>query len=153
MVVYKLTRGRNTMNSVNRMVLASTLLSVCFSVSAEKVYETVNDQGVVEFSDHPSAGSEQVDVKPNVVDTQDVPANSLSTTTPSSAPAKPRQPSNSQEQEYYGAGVYHDDEDRRQRAMQQERKTSGQPIESRGVQRSGQGHATGAAAHGAAKSR
>jgi len=42
------------------------------SLYADPVYESTNDQGVVEFSDKPSVDAEVVDVEPNVVDVETV---------------------------------------------------------------------------------
>ncbi len=65
------------MKNIKHLVLAFALLPVAAEVSAEQVYEKVNKDGVIEFSDQPSSGSEQIEVKPNVVDVRSAPAGSL----------------------------------------------------------------------------
>ena len=59
------------------MILAP-MISTGFAAYAQEVYENVDRQGVVEFSDQPGPDAKPVDVRPNVVDV---------------APVKPIQPS------------------------------------------------------------
>jgi len=60
--------------------LFSSLMTVSIAVSAEKVYESVDSKGGVEFSDQPSNHSQQIDVEPNVVHVVPVDDTALPTT-------------------------------------------------------------------------
>ena len=55
------------MKNIKHVVLVSALLSVSVVTHAEKVYESVDSKGEVEFSDQPSKNAQQIDVQPNVV--------------------------------------------------------------------------------------
>ncbi|MGI9227912.1 MAG: DUF4124 domain-containing protein [Gammaproteobacteria bacterium] len=71
----------------NQILIFAVMITTSLTVDAEKVYESVDKEGVVEFSDNPSPSSDaQVKVleKPNVADTLpaelDKPSSSPSTT-------------------------------------------------------------------------
>jgi hypothetical protein len=49
------------------MVLAMTAVS--FTAGAQEIYKTINEDGVVEYSDTPSPKAEVIEVNPNVVET------------------------------------------------------------------------------------
>jgi len=72
------------------------MISTCFAAYAQQVYENVDRQGVVEFSDQPGPDAKPVDVRPNVVDV--APVNPMeasppaSSTRPAKAPAATVQP-------------------------------------------------------------
>ena len=66
------------MNNTHRIMICTAMLAGSFTAGAQPVYESVDQQGVVEFSDEPSTGAKEIDVRPNVVDV---------------APAPPLQPS------------------------------------------------------------
>jgi len=55
------------------LFLTTIAALVPLALSAQTVYESTNEQGVVEFSDQPSSGSSAVTVKPNVVETTPTP--------------------------------------------------------------------------------
>ena len=52
------------------MVLALTAVSV--TAGAQEIYKTVNEDGVVEYSDTPSPQAQEIEVDPNVVETNPV---------------------------------------------------------------------------------
>ena len=72
------------------------MISTCFAAYAQQVYENVDRQGVVEFSDQPGPDAKPVDVRPNVVGVAPVKpmeaSHSASPTTPAKAPAATVQP-------------------------------------------------------------
>ena len=77
------------------MILAP-MICTCFAAYAQEVYENVDRQGVVEFSDQPSPDAKPVDVRPNVVDVAPVKpmeaSPPASPTGPAKAPAATVQP-------------------------------------------------------------
>lgn len=118
------------MNSQRKTSTFVLMLMISFTVNAEKIYERTNSQGVEEFSDRPSPGSEVIEVKPNVVHV--VPPEPL---TPRPDTAKPA----SREQgtvrvvgegaEHEGSSNYYDDEGRirdRERRVRREHRESHQ---------------------------
>jgi hypothetical protein len=56
-----------------RAVLLLTIFSIAAQAGAQQVYESVDPQGNVSFSDRPTADSEAIDVRPNVVETEKPP--------------------------------------------------------------------------------
>jgi len=59
--------------NIRSLLLTAIAAFVPLTPSAQTVYESTNEQGVVEFSDQPSSGSSKVTVQPNVVETAPVP--------------------------------------------------------------------------------
>ncbi len=58
------------MNLNHQILIFAVMITVSFIVSAEKVYENTDKEGVVEFSDKPSSDAQVIDVeKLNVADT------------------------------------------------------------------------------------
>jgi hypothetical protein len=55
------------MKTLKYFVMISVLLLASPVVNAEKIYESVDSKGSVEFSDQPTRDSKQIDVEPNVV--------------------------------------------------------------------------------------
>jgi len=127
------------MKNISRLFLAFALLSVGASAGAEKIYESVDDKGVVEFSDQPSSDSKQVDVKPNVVDIAPAPSGGVSSS-PAATATKPEQSVNTQVE---GVGVNYDD-DRRRDKIPNDRNVNVLP-EVQGVQEPGRSHQAGQA--------
>jgi hypothetical protein len=64
-------RGKRRLNMLylrnSLMVLA--MAAVSFAAGAQEIYKTVNEDGVVEYSDTPSPKAEVIEVNPNVVET------------------------------------------------------------------------------------
>ena len=60
------------MNNQRRLLALGLLICLVAPVSAADIYKRVNEDGVVEFSDKPFPGSNQVTVAPNVVSTNPV---------------------------------------------------------------------------------
>ncbi len=52
------------------MVLA--MATVSFAAIAQEIYKTVNEDGVVEYSDTPSPQAQEIEVHPNVVETNPI---------------------------------------------------------------------------------
>jgi len=59
--------------NARKLYLATIAALVPLVLSAQTVYESTNEDGVVEFSDQPSSGSSAVTIKPNVVETTPTP--------------------------------------------------------------------------------
>ena len=55
------------MSYKHKAMLIAAMITTSYTASAQDVYENVDQQGVVEFSDQPSTGARQIDVRPNVV--------------------------------------------------------------------------------------
>jgi hypothetical protein len=68
------------MNYNHHIMIFTAIITTSFAAGAQEVYESVDQQGVVEFSDQATAGAKEVDVRPNVVDVAPV------------APVDPSQP-------------------------------------------------------------
>jgi hypothetical protein len=94
------------------MVLA--MGAVSFTTGAQEVYENVDKDGVVEFSDVPTPGSREIEVKPNVTEVTPVKrvAPSAAESSPSPEAADADAPSRQSEEVYA--------EDRPGRALRQE---------------------------------
>jgi hypothetical protein len=56
------------MNYNHRLMIFAAMIAITCTAGAQEVYENVDQQGVVEFSDQPSSGAREIDVRPNVVD-------------------------------------------------------------------------------------
>lgn len=74
------------MNLNHQILIFTVMITISFTVDAEQVYESVDEKGVIEFSDKPSSADAQIiDVEePNVADIleeSDEPSSSASTTT------------------------------------------------------------------------
>lgn len=74
------------MNLNHQILIFAAMITVSLTADAEKVYESVDEKGVIEFSDKPSADAQVKDVEtPNVADTlpveHDEPSSSASVTT------------------------------------------------------------------------
>jgi hypothetical protein len=65
------------MKKITGFTLACAVLSFSAVASAETVYESTDDSGVVEFSGEPSADSVPVEVTPNVIDVTPPPASEV----------------------------------------------------------------------------
>jgi hypothetical protein len=108
------------------------MISTCFAAFAQEVYENVDKQGVVEFSDQPGPDAKPVDVRPNVVDV--VPVKPMKASPPASptgaakAPADNVQPLEIQR----GVSTNYDDEReaRRKRELRMDR--SGEAVQKPG---------------------
>ena len=114
-------------NNLNRMIFA-VMITASFSAGAQGVYENVDQQGVVEFSDQASPGALQIDVRPNVVNV--APVNSAP---PASVPGAAETPAGSMQPEVIreGAGgdYYGDEVNRREvRREYRERMDPGRDI-------------------------
>ena len=110
------------MNLNHQILIFAVMITVSFIVSAEKVYESVDEEGVIEFSDKPSSDAQVIDVeKPNVADTvpteQVKPSSSASKTSTNEKPASSEQP----EIIHVGGDSYIDDDEKR-RKMHREKK-------------------------------
>lgn len=57
-----------------RAILILALISVLADANAQQVYEQVDSEGNPGFSDQPTAGSQAVEIRPNVVDMEEPPA-------------------------------------------------------------------------------
>jgi hypothetical protein len=57
----------SNMKNIIGFALTCAALLFAAGTSAEKVYESTDESGDIDFSDQPSAGAEQIDVVPNVV--------------------------------------------------------------------------------------
>ena len=60
------------MNKQPPVIVFLLMLSLCATATAGEIYKRVNEDGLVEYSDTPFPGSEQIEVKPNVVQTNPV---------------------------------------------------------------------------------
>jgi len=61
------------MSALHSIVLTCVVVLVPVASSAQTVYRSTDEQGVVEFSDQPNGGSSEVTVDPNVVKAAPVP--------------------------------------------------------------------------------
>jgi hypothetical protein len=101
------------MKNIICLILALALLPIGVSVSAEKVYESVDSKGNVEFSDQPSPEAKQIDVDPNVVNTAPIPPGELSTSPAPAAPnPAPETPAESGSIQETGVGTDYEAEQR-----------------------------------------
>ena len=56
------------MLSVRNGLMVLIMTAVSFMAGAQEIYKTVNEDGVVEYSDMPTPEAQEVEVKPNVVE-------------------------------------------------------------------------------------
>ena len=102
------------MNCKHRITIFAAIMTTSFTASAQEVFEKVDPQGGVEFSDQPSPGAKAIDVKPNVVNV--TPVKPIQPTAPaSSAGGKGTPASSAQPEEIRDVGtsnIYDDDEKR-----------------------------------------
>ena len=84
------------MNYRQQIMIFTAIIASSFAAGAQEVYESVDQQGVVEFSDQPGSGAKEIDIRPNVVDVAPVksvePSSSASATGAAVAPAGGVQP-------------------------------------------------------------
>lgn len=98
-------------------IIFAAMFAMCVNAGAQKIYEDVDQKGVVEFSDHPSSGAKEIDVKPNVVDV--APVEPIEPSTPTSATGAAEAPASSAQPEVIREGAaddyYGDYENRREK--------------------------------------
>ena len=104
------------MNYNHHIMIFAVMITAGFTAAAQEVYESVDKQGVVEFSDQPGAGAKEIDVRPNVVDV--APVAPIEASPPASATGAVATPAGSVQPEVLHEGVagdyYGDDENRRE---------------------------------------
>jgi len=100
------------MNYRQQIMIFTAIIASSFAAGAQEVYESVDQQGVVEFSDQPGSGAKEIDIRPNVVDVAPVksgePSSSASATGAAVAPAgsvQPEVPREGVAEEYPQEGV------------------------------------------------
>jgi hypothetical protein len=59
---------RTDMLYIRKLLMVLAMGAVSFTTGAQEVYENVDKDGVVEFSDVPTPGSREIEVKPNVTE-------------------------------------------------------------------------------------
>jgi hypothetical protein len=106
----------------HRILILTAIITTSAATGAQEVYENVDRQGVVEFSDRPGPGAKEIDVKPNVVDVAPAKPIESSQPTPSTgaskAPAGRVRPEVIQQDT---AGDYYDDYGKRRKIRQERR--------------------------------
>lgn len=140
------------MNCKYRITLFAALMTTGFAVSAEEVFEKVDKQGGVEFSDQPSPGAKAIDVKPNVVNV--TPVKPMGTTSPAPATGVAEKPADEAPEVIRegGAGYLYDEDEKRKKHKKHEKVLSeGKAVQqpARGEARKGAAGAAGAARGGA----
>lgn len=101
------------------MMLAATI-TTSFTTGAQEIYENVDKQGVVEFSDQPSSGAKAVDVRPNVVEV--APVKSIEPSPPASPNRAAEAPVDSVQPQVIQEGVAGDYYDGRERSPEREKR-------------------------------
>jgi hypothetical protein len=103
------------------MLLSAAMITTSFTAGAQQVYENVDKQGAVEFSDHSSPGAKTIEVKPNIISV--TPVKPIEPSTPVSAGEAPSTREGIEpEVEHQGIiGAYDDDRERRRRALNEAR--------------------------------
>ncbi|MGB5440356.1 MAG: DUF4124 domain-containing protein [Gammaproteobacteria bacterium] len=118
------------MNYKHKAMLIATMITTSYTATAQEVYENVDQQGVVEFSDQPSSGAKQIDVRPNVVNV--APVRGIGASSPAADTAAAEVPAGSAQPEIIHTGTtdYYDDIDKRRRLKKEliERKDTGEKI-------------------------
>ena len=139
------------MNNKQYTIVFAALITISFAVGADEVYENVDSQGQVEFSDIPSPGAKAIDISPNVLDV--VPAKPMAPSAP--APAKAADAPTAGElpeavPEYVDSGYQGDVGNRREtrQAIKERIERGGRPVTLPAQQRPGN-----AAVHGGAHRR
>lgn len=61
------------MSIVNKVIGAVLIVLLIPAATAQRVYQSTNEDGVVEFSDQPGSGANEVNVNPNVIETTPAP--------------------------------------------------------------------------------
>jgi hypothetical protein len=56
------------MLNLRNSLIALAMAAVSFTAGAQEIYKSVDEDGVVEYSDMPSEGAQAISVDPNVVD-------------------------------------------------------------------------------------
>jgi hypothetical protein len=96
-------------------MIFTAMITISFAAAAQDVYESVDQQGVVEFGDQPTAGARVIDVAPNVVDV--APPAPVELSQPAHATGEEEVPGGNEQTEVIREGVagdyYVDDENRR----------------------------------------
>jgi len=116
----------------HQILVFVVMLTFSFTANAERVYESTDKEGVVEFSDKPSSGAEVINVeKPNVADT--LPAEHVEPSSSASATNTEGAPADSEQLEVIHVGgddYIDDDETRRERKerMEHRKEVVRQPI-------------------------
>jgi hypothetical protein len=152
---YKVIKGifyirRTDMLYIRKLLMVLAMGAVSFTTGAQEVYENVDKDGVVEFSDVPTPGSREIEVKPNVTEVTPVKRVAPS---PAESSAKPEAADvNADSAVRQSEEVYA--EDRPGRALRQENenssgsreprdKVSTQPANKNRVEGAGQTHRAG----------
>ena len=52
---------------IRNSLITGVMISISFTVAAQEIYKTVNEDGVVEYSDMPAPEAKEIEVDPNVV--------------------------------------------------------------------------------------
>ncbi len=102
------------MNLIHQILIFAVMISISFTADAEEVYESVDKEGVVEFSDKPSSDAQEIDVKPNVVDV--APVESVEPSSPASSTGAAKTAADSVQSEAIlerEADEYYDDYEKR----------------------------------------
>jgi hypothetical protein len=53
---------------IRNSLITGVMITVSFTAAAEEVYKSVNEDGVVEYSDVPKQDAQEIEVNPNVVE-------------------------------------------------------------------------------------
>jgi hypothetical protein len=53
---------------IRNSLITGVMIAVSFTAAAQEVYKSVNEEGVVEYSDMPKQDSQEIEVNPNVVE-------------------------------------------------------------------------------------
>jgi hypothetical protein len=124
------------MNCSHQIMILVAMITTSFSAAAQEVYESVDQQGVVEFSDQPGAGAREVDVRPNVVDVAPVPP--VETSPPASTTGAVEAPGGSVQPEVIHEGVagdYYGDNEKRREMYREHQETPERGAEAQPVRK------------------
>ena len=100
-----------------QMVFFTAMIATGLTAVAQQVYENVDEQGEVEFSDRSSPGAKTIEVKPNVIDV--TPVKPIESSTPVSSAEAPATPGG-MAPDVEHQGVATDDERLRRREVRKE---------------------------------
>ena len=118
------------MNYKHKAMLIAAMITTSYTATAQEVYENVDQQGVVEFSDQPSSGAKQIDVRPNVVNI--APVREIDVSPPAADTRAAEAPAGNDQPEIIHTGTtdYYDDIDKRRRLKKEliERRENGGKI-------------------------
>jgi hypothetical protein len=81
-------KRRLNMFYLRNSLMVLVMATVSFAAGAQEIYKTVNEDGVVEYSDTPSPQAQEIEVKPNVVETN---PEKYVAPAPEAPPAKPEE--------------------------------------------------------------